>query len=101
MKIVRFLGHSWIPVEMVTLHQCAYGGPYRKPTNVLTNGCWLKNGKRCEEAIPHSHMPLVGRVWSYKLEQEVWLTSEAAEYPAGLCEAWGRTVAHLVKDLWF
>lgn len=33
-------------------------------------------------------MPLVGRVWSYKLEQEVWLTSEAAEYPAGLCEAW-------------
>lgn len=38
--------------------------------------------------LTHTHTPLVGRVWSYKLEQEVWLTSEAAEYPAGLCEAW-------------
>ena len=74
-------------VELVILHQCAYGGPYRKPTAVLTNAPWLKMGRKCEEAPSHTHTPLVGRVWSYKLE-EVWLTSEAAEYPAGLCEAW-------------
>ena len=85
-------------VELVTLHQCAYGGPYRKPTNLLTNAPWLKVGRKCEEAIPHSHTPLVGRVWSYKLNQEVWLTSEAAEYPTGLCEAWAEQWLAWIKE---
>ena len=36
----------------------------------------------------HTHVTLRGRVWSYKDEQEVWYTAEAAEYPWAMCVAW-------------
>ncbi len=85
-------------VTMVILDQCAYGGPYRKPTGLLSNAPWLLKGKRCEDAPAHTHTPLVGRVWSYKTDQEVWLTSEAAEYPAGLCEAWAEQWVTWLKE---
>ncbi len=75
-------------VVATLLHQCAYGGPYHKPTIILTNCPWLKQGRLCADAPTHSHTPLEGRVWSFKTDQTVWLTSEAAEYPAGMCEAW-------------
>lgn len=45
-------------VELVILHQCAYGGPYRKPTAVLTNAPWLKVGRKCEESPSHTHTHL-------------------------------------------
>ena len=75
-------------VFWVLLHQCAYGAPWKKPTTILTNCPWLKECLKCEDVRSHTHTTLEGRVWSYKLEKEVWLTSEAAEYPSGLCEAW-------------
>lgn len=71
--------------------QCAYGGPYKKPTRVLTNAAWLleaTKGRRCNEAPAHSHTALVGRVYSYRTGTEAWFTRGAAEYPSGLCEAW-------------
>lgn len=75
-------------VMLTRLDQCAYGGPHHKPTGLLHNAPWLKKGKRCSEAPAHKHTKLEGRVWSYKQDQEVWFTSEAAEYPSGLCERW-------------
>ena len=74
--------------RLLRLDQCAYGGPYHKPTGVLTNAPWLDEGLLCERASPHQHTVLEGRVWSFKVNKEVWLTSEAAEYPTGLCEDW-------------
>lgn len=76
-------GMAWVELD-----QCAYGGPYKKPTMILTNAPWLRPGKRCSEAPPHSHTTLEGKVFSYKLDRMVWFTSEAAEYPSGLCEEW-------------
>eukprot|EP00435_Cladocopium_sp_Y103_P045468 s273_g13.t1 len=75
-------------VRLVILDQCAYGGPFKKTTIVLTNCPWLFEGRRCGDAPRHAHTVLEGRVWSYKDSREVWLTAEAAEYPTGLCEAW-------------
>ena len=77
-------------VMFIRLDQCAYGGPYKKATGVP----WLKEGRRCKDAPPHHHTTLEGRVWSHKVGRMVWFTSEAAEYPTGLCEAW----AHLWHD---
>ena len=56
---------------------------------MLTNAPWIRS-KLCQDAPPHTHTVLEGRVWSYKMEKMVWYTSEAAEYPAALCEAWAR-----------
>eukprot|EP00435_Cladocopium_sp_Y103_P054891 s40_g18.t1 len=75
-------------VQFTPLDQCAYGGPHQKATGILHNTTWLAQGLRCGDAPPHQHTKLEGRVWSYKEDKEVWYTSEAAEYPSGLCEAW-------------
>jgi hypothetical protein len=84
-------------VNFVVLHQCAYGGPYYKPTGVLTNAPWMcKIAKLCHEVAPHWHTTLKGRVWSYALDKEVWYTSEGAEYPHGLCQAWAAACAEFV-----
>lgn len=77
-------------VVAVLLHQCAYGGPYHKPTILLTKCPWLKVGRLCKDAPAHSHTTLEGKVWSFKTDQTVWLTAEAAEYPTGMCEEWAR-----------
>eukprot|EP00435_Cladocopium_sp_Y103_P021159 s477_g5.t1 len=75
-------------VQFTPLDQCVYGGPHQKATGILHNTAWLARGLRCGDAPPHQHTKLEGRVWSYKEDKEVWYTSEAAEYPSGLCEAW-------------
>lgn len=78
-------------VFLVTFDQCAYGAPWKKPTSLLTNAPWLlKENKKRGEISPRKHVILKGRVWSYKVDNWVWLTSEAAEYPSGLCEAWAQ-----------
>ena len=61
---------------------------------------WLFEARSCQNAPPHTHVVLQGKVWSYEHECMVWYTSEAAEYPAGLCEPWAKdwqkwTQAHL------
>ncbi len=84
-------------VRLLELEQCAFGGQHRKATGVLTNAGWLP-ARRCEAAPPHSHVTLQGRVWSYKDEQMVWYTAEAAEYPWGLCVAWAKAAAAAVKS---
>ena len=86
MKKVRALPGT----KLVYLDQCAYGSQHMKPTGVLTNAPWLFEGDTCAKARPHDHVVLEGKVWSYKSEAWVWYTSEAAEYPAGLCEAWAK-----------
>eukprot|EP00435_Cladocopium_sp_Y103_P016613 s3999_g4.t1 len=75
-------------VQLTPLDQCAYGGPHQKATGILHNTAWLAQGLRCGDVPPHQHSKLAGKVWSYKEGKEVWYTSEAAEYPSGLCEAW-------------
>ena len=74
-------------VTMVHLDQCAYGGPYKKATHKCTMVGYSRKEMR-RGASPQTHH--VGRtcVVIYKMDQEVWFTSEAAEYPYGLCEAW-------------
>lgn len=74
--------------KLVRMDQCAYGSPHKKPTGILTNAPWLFNLRVCGDVVLHDHVALQGRVWSYKENREVWYTSEAAEYPAGMCEAW-------------
>ena len=69
--------------------QCACGSPHRKPTLLLTNAPFLPE-LRCAEAPVHSHVTLSGKVWSYKLNEEVWYTAEAAEYPWGMCQLWAK-----------
>jgi len=76
--------------RLLHLDQCAYGGPYHKPTGVLTNAPWLDEGLLRGGAPPNT--VLEGRVWSYKVNKEARLTSEAAEYPTGLCEDWANMV---------
>ena len=84
--------------RLLRLDQCAYGGPYCKPTGVLTNAPWLGKGLMCKDAPPHEHTVLEGRVWSYKVNKEVWMTSEAAEYPTGLCEDWANRWSEWLKQ---
>lgn len=84
--------------RLIRVDQCAYGGPYHKPTGVLTNAPWLDKGLVCGEAPPHQHTVLEGRVWSYKVNKEVWLTSEAAEYPTGMCEDWATRWLKWLKE---
>ena len=52
----------------------------------------------CKDAPPHEHTVLEGRVWSYKVNKEVWMTSEAAEYPTGLCEDWANRWSEWLKQ---
>ena len=88
----EFINLAKLPgVKFVTLDQCAYAGPHKKPTGVLTNAPWIwASARRCAEAKPHKHVTLEGKVWSYKDNALVWYTSEAAEYPWGLCMAWAQ-----------
>ena len=76
-------------VRLVQIDQCAFGSEHKKPTGVLTNAPWIGD-KACQSAPPHTHTVLEGKVWSYKMGKMVWYTSEAAEYPAAMCEAWAR-----------
>ena len=85
-------------VRFVGFDQCAYGGPFKKSTGVLTNCPWLFHLQRCGDVPRHAHTTLEGRVWSYKTEQEVWLTAEAAEYPTGMCEAWAKGWIDWLRD---
>ena len=68
--------------------QCVFGGMYVKPTRWLTNAAWLKMlEQRCPGCPEHApHVPLKGKVRAPD-GRMVWLTSLAAEYPEGLCEA--------------
>jgi hypothetical protein len=75
-------------VKLIRMDQCAYGSPHKKPTGILTNAPWLYELRRCETTPPHDHTILQGKVWSYKENRSVWYTSEAAEYPAAMCEHW-------------
>ena len=77
--------------NLVKLEQCVYGAVTPKPTGILTNADWMKMvcGLCCEQA-PHYHLKggLVGMVWDYGTNEQVWRTSLAAEYPCGLTVAW-------------
>ena len=55
----------FIGVKTVEIDQCAFGCQHKKPTIMLTNAPWMNTAK-CEDAPPHSHVPLQGKVWSYK-----------------------------------
>lgn len=88
-------------VELVLLHQCAYGAQTVKPTGILTSSPWMKvvNGL-CHQARPHRHLKtgLTGRVWSYLEDKMVWRSSLAAEYPCGLCIAWARALLEWLES---
>ena len=78
-------------VRVVYLDQCAFGGPAKKPTKVLTNSEWLEViSRRCQDAPPHRHVELRGKVVDLREGGEgklVWRTELAAEYPSALCTA--------------
>ena len=74
-------------VKFVHIDQCAFGCEFKKATGVLKNAPWITD-QRCGNAPPQTQTPLEGKVWSYKMEDWVWYTSEAAEYPAAMCEVW-------------
>ena len=76
-------------VHRVVLDQCARGGMARKRTALLTNAPWLAaSAARCEDAPPHKHVKLEGKVWSHKYHKQTRYTGEAAEYPWALCSRW-------------
>lgn len=82
-------------VELVLLHQCAYGAISQKATGILTTAQWMKLVRSlCHEVRDHFHVPggLAGFAWSYLEDRWVWRTSLAAEYPCGLCMAWARAL---------
>lgn len=94
-KILRLPG-----VELVLLHQCAYGSVTPKPTGILTNAAWMKKVcLMCWQVRKHYHLKggLVGKAWSYHDDRLVWRTSLAAEYPCGLTIAWSRSLLSWLK----
>lgn len=56
----------------------------------------------CKDVAPHSHEVLVGKALDYSTDPptEVWKTSLAAEYPAGLCEAWADSLRAWLEANW-
>ena len=90
-KILRIPG-----VDLILLHQCAYGSVTPKPTGILTNAEWMKTVCLvCSQVRPHYHLKggLVGKAWSYHDDEcYVWRTSLAAEYPCGLTIAWSKSL---------
>lgn len=67
------------------------GHKHQKPTAIVTSASWMLQVKlRCGDVRPHYHVPggLQGLSWDPVSEEYVWLTSKAAEYPWGLCDAW-------------
>ena len=88
-------------VELVHLHQCAYGAISPKDTGVLTNAEWMKAVcLKCHQVPWHYHLRggLVCKAWSYLEEKWVWRTSLAAEYPCGLCVAWSKSLLAWLKS---
>ena len=76
-------------IRMVRVHQCMAGSSHRKETGILTNAPWLKDLLCDAEVRPHHHVPLVGLVEDFRGDGgQVFYTELAAEYPAGLCDAW-------------
>ena len=87
-------------MEIVPIDQCAYGAESVKPTGILTDSSWVKSVcKRCGDAIPHQHIPLVGKTMDYSVDPpvEVWRTSLAAQYPSGLTWAWAKALDEYLK----
>jgi len=81
--------------DLVLLHQCAYGAPTMKPTGLLTTSRWMKEVRLlCDQVRSHHHLKngLVGRVFDYASNREVWRTALASEYPQGLCIAWAQSL---------
>ena len=68
--------------------QCVFGGSYVKPTKWVTNAAWLcVVEKRCPGYPEHEpHAKLRGKVTMHD-GSKGWMTSLAAEYHEGLCEA--------------
>ena len=89
-RLMKKLGRQ--PLE---LHQCAYGAETQKPTGILTNAPWMEGVvKHCTDVREHYHRPggLTGKVWDPRTNEMIWRTSRAAEYPAGLCMAWAKSL---------
>eukprot|EP00438_Fugacium_kawagutii_P014285 Skav215770 [mRNA] locus=scaffold106:569116:574315:+ [translate_table: standard] len=86
-------------VAFIRGDQCCFAGEYVKPTGWLTNGSFLEVlCRRCPgDAGGHHHKPLVGFATDFH-EQQVFLTSLAAEYPQGLCISLAKAYAKFVKD---
>lgn len=88
-------------VELILVHQCAYGAVTRKATGILTNAAWMKKVcSLCWQVRRHYHLKgsLVGLVWSYVDQQMAWRTSLAAEYPCGLVIAWSRSLIEWLNE---
>ena len=89
--------------SMVRLDQCAYGAETKKPTGILTSSEWMKQvSLECHMVDKHDHLEggLSGKTWDFYFDppKEVWRTSLAAEYPAGLCWEWAKALKeHLGK----
>ena len=64
-----------------------YGGPYHRPTGLLTNCPWLvKAARLCREAGPHRHIPVEDKA------------SEAAEYPFDMCDQWAEAFSQWISN---
>lgn len=88
-KMVQLMNRP--DVWEVGLDQCPYGAMSVKATKIVTSAAWMKEvSKRCQDVRPHYHHPggLQGKTWDPITWEFVWLTSKAAEYPWGLCNAW-------------
>ena len=75
-------------VGTTLLNQCAYGAESMKPTAIVANAGWMLTVNRtCKDVPPHYHLEhgLTGKVFDPNVNEQVWRTSLAAEYPAGLC----------------
>ena len=90
-------------VRLIRVDQCGYGGPYNKPTGILTNipeEVFEKMTRRCPGvSATHTHTRLEGRVWSYAREAECWFTEEGGEYPEGMCQCWAEALKSYLTDL--
>eukprot|EP00435_Cladocopium_sp_Y103_P074226 s203_g47.t1 len=88
-KMVQLISRQH--VLEIGLDQCPYGAISVKATKIVTNSDWMgRVSRRCQDVRPHYHHPggLQGKTWDPVTWQFVWLTSKAAEYPWGLCNAW-------------
>ena len=91
-----------VNVRCVLLNQCAYGAESVKPPAIISTAGWILTVNRtCKDVPPHYHLEhgLTGKVFDPNVGQQVWRTSLAAEYPAGLCWSWAEALrAWLVSD---
>ena len=78
----------------VTLHMCAYGTSYMKPTRLAGTLPGLADlGRRCSCDVPHERLCGLVQVRTPAGLATVWKTSLAGKYPPRLC----RAIAALVK----